>query len=46
MTNDFKGVLKFQIQWIGDEKPFQGNSDIMIVSCTYTYIGSGCGRVV
>jgi hypothetical protein len=35
---DFKGVLFFLNQWIGDEKLFQGNSDIMIDSCTYIYI--------
>ena len=37
-SNDFKGVLFFLNQWIGDEKLFQGNSDIMIDSCTYIYI--------
>jgi hypothetical protein len=25
----------FWNQWIGDEKLFQGNNDIMIDSCTY-----------
>ena len=38
-SNDFKGALFFQNQWIGDEKLFQGNSDIMIDSCTYTCTG-------
>jgi hypothetical protein len=37
-SNDFKGVLFFENQWIGDEKLFQGNSDIMIDFCTHTYI--------
>ena len=36
-SNDFKGVLFFLNQWICDEKLFQGNSDIMIDSCTYIY---------
>jgi hypothetical protein len=31
-------ILGFLIEEIGDEKLFQGNSDIMIDSCTYIYI--------
>ena len=43
-SNDFKGVLFFLNQWIGDEKLFQGNSDIMIDSCTYIYISTSFSK--